>query len=362
MKEKNLRFRAGRFYTDITHKGRRVRKFAGFTKTQARDVVKKIRVDLLQEDAGLKRRARKDITLQALKDEFLKAAKDKRSLGTLISYENSWAHVRPFFSEKRLADITPRDIEAYMTKRRDAGACGPSVNIEYFFLSAMFRKAVKWQYLEKNPCSGVERFKDSPSMERILSDEEVKRLLDAVKGMEVEPILITLLGTGLRKMEALNLRWPDIDFKDGFIHVTRSKTGKGREVPMSGLVWNALKELSEKKAPGSDIVFLSRRGKGRTDIKHQFKAACRKAGVKGCRIHDLRHTAASRMIAGGTDLVTAARILGHSTIAMTMKYCHPKSADLRQAVESLGKNITEARQKVATVEIRRPVTQIKQNN
>jgi integrase/recombinase XerD len=325
-----------KFYLYYRINGKRVRECVRHAVSRA-DAVRALSLkvaDAFRSEYGIKQRSKKSVTIQGLKDEFMRTVQDKKSPKTIVSYENSWKHVKHFFDETPLADITAKDIEDYMMKRRDEGALPPTVNIEYFFLSAMFRKAVRWQYMESNPATGVERFREQNARERILSDAEIKRLLDAADA-SLLPILITLLGTGLRKMECLNLLWPDIDFRDGFIHVTMSKAGKGREVPMSALVWQTLKDLEDRKDPGSEIVFLSRRGKGRTDIKHQFKAACKKAGVKGCRIHDLRHTAASRMIANGTDLVTAARILGHATITMTAKYVHPTSAAMKAAVEKL---------------------------
>lgn len=63
---------------------------------------------------------------------------------------------------------------------------------------------------------------------------------------------------------------------------------------------------------------------------------CEKAGIKGLRLHDLRHTAATKMIEAGVDLVTVSKILGHSSIQMTMRYAHPTTENMKRAVDKLG--------------------------
>ena len=98
------------------------------------------------------------------------------------------------------------------------------------------------------------------------------------------------------------------------------------------------------------------------DVKTAFKGACRRTGIKGLRFHDLRHTAATKMIEAGVDLVTVSRILGHASIQMTMRYAHPTPENMRRAVERLGDTFEKDREKVETVEIKRPVTYIKSIN
>ena len=75
-------------------------------------------------------------------------------------------------------------------------------------------------------------------------------------------------------------------------------------------------------------------------------AECRRAEIKGGRLHDLRHTAASKMIVAGADLVTVSKILGHAAIQMTMRYAHPTPENMRLAVEKLAGILDSTRQKV----------------
>jgi len=74
-------------------------------------------------------------------------------------------------------------------------------------------------------------------------------------------------------------------------------------------------------------------------VKRSFMSACKKVGITGLRFHDLRHTAATRMIENGANIVAVSKILGHSDIKMTMRYAHPEES-LRDAVENLANDFT----------------------
>ena len=186
----------------------------------------------------------------------------------------------------------------------------------------------------------------------------MKRLL-AEASEDLQPALIIALNTGMRKSEILSLRWKHADFVKGFIHIADSKSGRSRDIPMNGLVFETLHAMDRQR----EFVFENRETKARTiDVKTAFKGACRRAEIKGLRFHDLRHTAASRMVEAGIDLVTVSRILGHSSIQMTMRYAHPTPENMRLAVRKLGEFFEKSGKKPERVEIRVPVTISKTNH
>jgi len=78
------------------------------------------------------------------------------------------------------------------------------------------------------------------------------------------------------------------------------------------------------------------KGKPLTDIRLSFKAACRKAGIEDFRFHDLRHTFASHLVMNGVDLTTVKELLGHKTLAMTLRYSHLSQGHKKRAVETVG--------------------------
>jgi integrase len=137
----------------------------------------------------------------------------------------------------------------------------------------------------------------------------------------------------MRRGEILGLRWTDVDLVRGFITLETSKSGRGRKIPLSGTVAAALGGVPHR----GEFVFWNAETKTHVkDVKKGFAAALDTAKIEGLRFHDLRHTAASKMVEAGVDLVTVSKILGHASIQMTMRYAHPTPEALRQAVNRLG--------------------------
>ncbi|MFI5322370.1 MAG: site-specific integrase [Thermodesulfobacteriota bacterium] len=87
--------------------------------------------------------------------------------------------------------------------------------------------------------------------------------------------------------------------------------------------------------PSDDIKVFIFRGKPLKDIRTAFENARNRAGIKNLRFHDLRHTFATRLILSGVDLATVSKLLGHTTIQMTMRYSHPTPEALKNTVAKL---------------------------
>ena len=87
----------------------------------------------------------------------------------------------------------------------------------------------------------------------------------------------------------------------------------------------------------SDSPVFVYRNKPLKDIRTAFKNACSRAGIKNFRFHDLRHTFATRLVLAGVDLATVSKLLGHSSIQMTMRYAHPTPEALKNAVSKLNR-------------------------
>jgi site-specific recombinase XerD len=95
-------------------------------------------------------------------------------------------------------------------------------------------------------------------------------------------------------------------------------------------------ELTRLQHGGNDYVFTQSRSSERLScVRTAFRTACKRAGLVGLRFHDLRHTFATNLVMNGVDLVTVKEILGHSDIAMTVRYSHPSDSRKMEAVERL---------------------------
>lgn len=369
--EQNLKFKNGKWYLDFTFRGKRYRLFGGYTKEQAKNTLAKFRIELLDKKFGFKKsNTGEPILFERHADEVLElhSKKNKRSWAR---DELSLAGLKRFFKGQMIQDIGPADVERFKAQRsgefkRNVGPkkkipiSPATVNRELAFLKTVFNKAVEWGRLENNPAARVKKFRENNVKERILNDDEARRLI-GISSPALRPIIIIALNTGMRRGEILGLRWEDIDFNKGFIGIQagESKTGEGRKIPMNYQVFEVLKSIP--RSP--EHVFFNPETKDHIkDIKTGFKSACQRAGIKGLRFHDLRHTGASRMVEAGVDLATVSKILGHSSIQMTMRYTHPTPENMKRAVEKLAEIYGETRHKVDTIQIPKPVSHSKVYN
>ena len=180
---------------------------------------------------------------------------------------------------------------------------------------------------------GIRLLKEPPPVERVLTEDEEKRLLDACCPHLRVAILIAL-NTGLRLKEVLTLRWRDIDLVNDMLTVECGKGGKAGKVEIN--TWQRPRLSNSGRCCGQNTSLRNdRTGKPILSPKTAFHNAVRRAGIGHCRFHDLRHTFATRLVTRGADLVTVQNLLRHSTIAMTLRYSHPGAIERRQAVSLL---------------------------
>jgi integrase len=327
----------------LVNNGKKVtfRGFGGYTKDEARNELSRIRLEKLNEKRGLKRPGNGEpIPFGDFAKEFLElyAKQNKKSW---TRDETSLNSLLPFLKGETLQSIGPEKVERYKAKRR-AEVEPSTVNREIACLKTIFNKAVEWGKIEKNPLQLVKKFKEASGRERILNIEEARRLIECASP-SIRLVLIVALNTGMRRNEILSLKWRDVDFVKGFILIDNSKSGKSRKIPMNATVFDILHDLPHT----SEYVFFNPKTKTHIkDIKTAFSGACRRAEIKGLRLHDLRHTALSKMVEAGIDLVTVSKIAGHSSIQMTMRYSHPTPENMRKAVNCLGEMFNPPYQKV----------------
>jgi integrase len=233
-------------------------------------------------------------------------------------------------------------IEKYKLTRKEEEAGPATINRELACLRHMFNMALKWKKAQVNPVREVKFLKEPEEKDRILSEEEEVRLLEAVrtghKSKHLEAIILTALNTGMRKGEIFNLKWSNVDFKNGVVTVVdKFKNGKIRSIPMNKVLTATLE--GAKKVSKGDYVFLNN-GKPYTDVKTGWWTALKNAGIEGFTFHGLRHTFGSRLGMRGIDIKAIAELMGHTDIKMTQRYSHPTPEYKKKAVEALEKVTT----------------------
>ena len=184
--------------------------------------------------------------------------------------------------------------------------------------------------------------KDHRRLPTVLSLEEVTRLIDAAGNLLQRALLMTLYGTGMRRTEVSLLKVSDIDSQRMMIRVERGKGGAGRDIPLSPALLETLREYWRWKKPRTYLFQSSERKRGKEQpisdktVWYACKEAARHAGLtKRVSPHCLRHSFATHLLEGGTDLRTIQILLGHGDLETTAKYLHLSQRHLRAVANPL---------------------------
>src|SRR5262249_53369252 len=229
-------------------------------------------------------------------------------------------------------------LHATITKRAPVRA-----NRALAIVASMFSKAVAWKLRPDNPCKGVKRNREE-NRERYLTPAELERLTAALasdRNQEASDIFRMLVLSGARRGEVLGLRWEELDLRAGVWTKppARVKQRKRHRVPLSAPLRALLAERLKRREDDAEFVFPGRNGP-RTDLKLPWKRVCRRAGITGLRIHDLRHSFASQLVTSGASLPLIGALLGHSQPSTTARYAHLFDSPQREAVERVGAIVT----------------------
>lgn len=237
----------------------------------------------------------------------------------------------PAFGQYTLAEITTEMVSDYR-ERRLKDVKPATVYQELALMRRMFNVARReWKWIKENPVTDLSfSVGNKNARDRWLTIQEEKRLLDkATNPKWLRPLLIVSLYTGMRKGEILNLKWQDIDLFRKTITVIKSKNGEKRTIPMSNTLFSTLNSLNVHHISGRVFPISNR------SLRTAFDKTIKKAGIEDFRIHDLRHTFATRLVQNGVDLYKVKELLGHKTISMTTRYAHHYPESLRGSVEVL---------------------------
>lgn len=178
-----------------------------------------------------------------------------------------------------------------------------------------------------------------------LTPKELKTLLDTINAdthPQAGPMMKLALYTGMRRGELFRLRWEDVDFHRGQIHIRNPKGEEDQEIPLN----DAARDLLEKRPRITcEYVFPGRNGDQRVEVKRGINEIKKKAGLpKDFRpLHGLRHVYASMLASSGkVDLYTLQKLLTHKSPIMTQRYAHLRDEGLRRAANLAGELVNQA--------------------
>ena len=209
----------------------------------------------------------------------------------------------------------------------------------------MFNLAEAWGLRKDgaNPCRFVQKYKEK-KRERFLTEDEFRRLGQVLNEVEAEgsetfaavTAIRLLMLTGCRLNEIQTLRWEDVDLAAGELRLRDGKTG-ARMVPLSRASVAVLSALPRQE--GNPWVIVGKRpGAHLTDLQHPWRRIRTRAGLEDVRIHDFRHSFASRALALGESLPMIGKLLGHTQVQTTARYAHLAN----ESVKASGSRIADS--------------------
>lgn len=319
-------------------------------------------------------------TVQEFLDRWLSdIIKPKKAPRTHESYAAEIRrHLGPGLGHHRLKRLSPQDVQAYLRRKEEQGLSKRTVQYHRTILRAALNQAMRWGLVSRN----VAALTEAPRVDRperpFLSIEEADRILAAAKQLpqltskharprsvesdRLEALWLLTLTMGLRRGEALGLRWSDVDYDNSEIALVRQlqrvdkqlvfremKTDRRRRLPLPSVTIEALKthrkrQLEERLLAGDrwqelDLVFPSTIGTplDPNNVSNRFKALARRAGLpEEITLHSLRHSCVSFLVAQKVETRLIMEILGHSQISTTMDlYAHILPAAKREAANAM---------------------------
>jgi integrase len=273
-------------------------------------------------------------------------------------------HLTPALGHHQLEKLQPAHVQHLLNQKLAAGLSLQSVKHIRTTLSIALNRAVKWDVLARNVASLTELPKIEREPVTPLTPDDARRLLECAAADRLEAVYSVALAIGLRRGEALGLAWDDIDLDariptvrvnrslqraEGRLQLLPPKTqGSRRSIQLPDIAAKALRkhrarQLEERLAAGPEwhdtgLVFTTRKGtplEPRNQVRH-FKALLKRAGLTESRFHDLRHTAASLLLAQGVHPRVVMEILGHSRISLTMDtYSHVMPSVMNEAAAKM---------------------------
>ena len=252
-------------------------------------------------------------------------------------------HVLPALGGVPLSELESRHAaDLHYRLRKTPTAANDAVGA----LSRMIDRAEAWGMAPpgRNPCRRVRKY-PTRRLERFLTEPEFRRLGEVLDELEAEgrvpappaAALRLLMLTGCRYGEIATLRWEDVHLERAEIRLRDSKTGP-RTVPLSPAAVRVLEGL----APAPDnpwVVAGRRRGTRTAHLFYYWNRVRARAGLDDVRLHDLRHSFASRALALGETLPTIGKLLGHSKIQTTARYAHLGRDSVRESADRVAVSI-----------------------
>lgn len=319
------------------------------TVEKARDLAKARLGDVAQgrDPAEEMKQRRATPTFKAWVAEYLPEVEQRKKSASDDKRYLEWAAES---WRKAINKVSVNDVRHLVEKRRKDH--GP-ISANRFLASVRTCLQAAWRagWVLDNPAMKVQLLPENEPRARVLSDEELKAVLDALEALTdpwVRLAFDMLLSTGARKSEVLRARWEDIDLEHALWRIPSPKAGKPQVVPLPK---TTVARLQNTPRVGEWVIPGRKEGKPRDDLRKPWLAVRKAAGVEDVTIHDLRRTYGLH-VARTAGLHVASKLLRHSTVRITEQVYAPLGIDeLRAATEKVARKrakVIKLKQKGAT--------------
>lgn len=238
------------------------------------------------------------------------------------------AIMRKPISRWSMANLSAARIAAYRDERLKE-VSGGTVIRELAYISAIINHARReWGINVPNPVQMVRKPQSPQSRSRVLTDDEVSKLLMALeptgrRSHWTKPAVQLALATAMRRGELLSMRWEHIDLQNRTAFLSDTKNGESRTVPLSTVAVQVLADLPRHiSGVVIPVKFFT--------LDAAFKRARKRAGLDDVRFHDLRRTAITRMAEKLPNVIELAAVSGHKSLMVLKRYYRPTAAELAQ--------------------------------
>ena len=250
-------------------------------------------------------------------------------------------HLVPFFGRVSLPQITAQHVEQYKA-HMTGKITNKTINNHLSVLKKCLGAAYEWLSLAGTPPK-ITWLKCPPTKMDYLTQEESELLLANAEGVIYE-MLLTALHTGMRQGELKGLQWGSVDWENQIITVRHSrndytkeldspKSYRERHIPMTYGLYQTL--IKRRKEIGYVFLDADKHAFDEQRLRLRLARIYKKAGLRKIGWHTLRHTFASHLVMSGASLAEVQKLMGHSTITMTMRYAHLAPSALRSAIDLL---------------------------
>ncbi|MDD5095457.1 MAG: tyrosine-type recombinase/integrase [Dehalococcoidia bacterium] len=312
------------------------------TKTEAE---KALREMLANMDAGIFIKSSRLTMAEYLRD-WLKGYAPSLSPATHRGYRTIVEfHLIPKIGAVPLQQLHPSQINKMYGEIIETGASVKTAKNVHAVLRRALNAAVKQNLLARNPCSGVDAPRYHAPEMGMLSDQQIDAFLEEVEASQFREALTLLLFTGLRRGELLGLRWVDVNLEfmqlsvvqqlqripvEGWVIRPPKTKGSKRNIPLLPNMCVMLRNLKDKKKEQlatfgaelkeSSLIFGAIDGTPiePSTLTHSCKKIMKKIGCAELRLHDLRHSFASKLLREGVSIKVVQQMMGHSSISTTL--------------------------------------------